>query len=448
MAGHRSPKPAAGERPIDWVLRPFQEFLDAEAAGGIVLLACTAAALIWANSPWRQSYHDFWHTNVSIGFGQYAIEKNLVHWVNDGLMAIFFFVVGLEIKREILVGDLASPRKAAIPIAAAAGGMAVPAVVYVLFNLGKPGMEGWAIPAATDIAFALGVIALLGSRVPPSLRVFLTALAIVDDIGAVLIIAAFYTSGISTAALGAGGIALALLVVANVMKIRSPTVYGLLGIALWVALLKSGVHATLAGVLLALTVPARCRIESVEFSSFTRQALTEFERYGSDENDVMTNPRRQAVIHGLEAACEQVHTPLLRMEHHLHPWVSYLIMPLFALANAGVSLGQGAVAALTSSVGLGVLFGLVIGKQVGVMLATWGAVKAGVGRLPAETTWRHIYGTSWLAGIGFTMSLFIANLAFKDSPELLDSAKIGILAASLAAGIVGLTVLQMATRRR
>ncbi|UCG31633.1 MAG: Na+/H+ antiporter NhaA [Phycisphaerales bacterium] len=448
MAARDSSRPAAADRPIDWVLRPFQEFLHAEASGGIVLLACTAAALIWANSPWRQSYHDFWHTYVSLGFGQYVMKESLVHWVNDGLMAIFFFVVGLEIKREVLVGELASLRKAAIPIAAAVGGMAVPAGIYVLFNLGRPGIEGWAIPAATDIAFALGAIALLGPRVPTPLKVFLTALAIADDIAAVLIIAVFYTSDVSFAALLAAGVILGLLIVANAAGVRRPMIYVLLGIALWLAFFESGVHATVAGVVLALTIPARCRIRGVQFATFAKRALTDFENAGADENDIMTNPRRQAVIHGLEEACEQVHTPLLRMEHGLHPWVSYLIMPVFALANAGVSLGQGAAAAVTSSVGLGVLFGLLIGKQIGVTLATWAAVKGGVGQLPAETTWRQIYGTGWLAGIGFTMSLFIANLSFEDDPVLLESAKIGILAASLAAGVLGFALLRMATAKR
>ena len=440
-------KSAKADRPVDWVLMPFQEFLRAEASGGILLLACTAVALIWANSPWSGAYHDFWHTYVTVGFGGYALTESLLHWVNDGLMAVFFFVVGLEIKREILVGELGSFRKAAVPIAAALGGMAVPAIVYVLFNYGKPGMSGWAIPAATDIAFALGILALLGKRAPTSLKVFLTALAIADDIGAVLIIALFYTSNISLLALGIAAGILILLIISNLIGIRRLLAYAVLGTALWIAFLESGVHATVAGVILAFTIPSRCRIKGGTFVAFARTALDEFERGGGNEDDIITDPARQSAVHALEQACEHVETPLRRMEHALHPWVSYFIMPIFALANAGVSLGQGVGAALTSSVGLGVMFGLVIGKQVGVMALTWAAVKGRIGQLPAMTTWKQLYATSWLAGIGFTMSLFIANLAFADHPQLLESAKIGILAGSLVSAVVGFLILRATAAR-
>ncbi|MBN1343771.1 MAG: Na+/H+ antiporter NhaA [Phycisphaerae bacterium] len=445
MVAENGLQPQVEDRPIDWLLMPFQAFLKTEASGGILLLACAAFALVWANSPWSQTYHDFWHTYVTIGFGQYALKESLAHWVNDGLMVIFFFVVGLEIKREVLVGELASPRKAAVPIAAAVGGMAAPALVYILLNLGRPTLSGWAIPAATDIAFALGVMALLGPRVPTSLKIFLTALAIVDDIGAVLIIAVFYTSDISTTALIVAGAILVLLIAANLAGIRRPLVYGLLGVALWLAFLESGVHATVAGVILAFTIPSRCRIKGAAFVSFARRALDAFERGGGNEDDIVTNPARQSAVHALEVACEHVETPLTRMEHALHPWVSYAIMPVFALANAGVSLGEGIGQALTSSVGLGVMLGLIIGKQVGVTALTWLSIKANIGQRPAETTWPQIYSTSWLSGIGFTMSLFIANLAFPEQPEMLESAKIGILAGSLVAGVAGFVMLRSST---
>ncbi len=448
MARDSSLKPAVEGRPIDRLLTPFQNFLRTESSGGILLLAATAIALIWANSPWHQSYHDLWHTYVSVGFGEHAMKLSLAHWVNDGLMVIFFFVVGLEIKREVLAGELASPRKAAVPIAAAIGGMVVPALVYVALNVGGPGLDGWAIPAATDIAFALGIITLLGHRVPTSLKVFLTALAIVDDIGAVLIIAIFYTSDISLAALGVAGIVLGLLILANVSGIRRPLVYAVLGIVLWGAFLQSGVHATVAGVVLAFTVPTRYRIKVDEFVSFAQRALGEFQSAGRDRDDTAARARRQSAVHALEVACEHVESPLLRMEHSLLPWVSYVIMPIFALANAGVSLGGGAAEALTSPVGLGIVLGLVVGKQVGVTLATLIAVRADIGQVPTGSTMIQVYGTSWLAGIGFTMSLFIANLAFAEQARLLEAAKIGILAGSLLSGVAGFAILRATTSRR
>ncbi|MHC4825243.1 MAG: Na+/H+ antiporter NhaA, partial [Planctomycetota bacterium] len=313
--------PPTDRRAIDRFLSPLVEFTRLEAAGGILLLICTAVAVAWANSPWRGSYFDFWHMPVAIEIGSLRLSESLAHWVNDGLMAIFFFVVGLEIKRELLVGELASPRKAAIPVAAAVGGMAVPALVYALVNFGGNGMAGWAIPAATDIAFALGIMALLGKRVPLSLKVFLMALAIVDDIGAVLVIAFFYTSDVSWSALGAAGAVLALLVVANILHVRKPIVYVALGLLLWVAFLLSGIHATLAGVLLAFTIPSQFRIRGADFIAFSRHALDEFERAGGNENDLITNQARQRWVHGLEMACEHVDTPLLRLEHALVPWV-------------------------------------------------------------------------------------------------------------------------------
>lgn len=444
---HSPPKLVDKDRPIDWLLMPFDAFFRQEASGGILLLGCTIIALAWANSPWGQTYHDFWHTNLSVTIGSYALSESLAHWVNDGLMAIFFFVVGLEIKRELLVGELASPRQAAVPMLAAVGGMAVPALVYVLFNYGTPAVSAWAIPAATDIAFALGVVALLGKRVPTSLKIFLTALAIVDDIGAVLIIAIFYTSDISAAYLVAGAAILSLLVLTNLLGVRRPLVYAVLGIALWFAFLRSGVHATVAGVLLAFTIPSRVRIDGATFVSFAKKAIGDFERRGGDENDIVTNACRQSAVHGLEEACEHIQTPLLRMEHGLHPLMSHAVMPIFALANAGVVLGDGIGTALTSSVCLGVMFGLIIGKQIGVTAFTALAVKSGIGKLSSGTTWRQIYGTSWLAGIGFTMSLFIANIAFEEDLQSLQYAKVGILAGSLVSGTVGFVVLRLSFRQ-
>jgi NhaA family Na+:H+ antiporter len=434
-------------RPIDRLLSPIREFLRIEAAGGILLIAATVIALVWANSPWAQSYDDFWHIPITVGIGSFQLSHTLAHWVNDGLMVIFFFVVGLEIKREMLVGELASPRKAAIPIAAAVGGMVAPALIYVAINAGGPAIGGWAIPCATDIAFALGVMAMLGKRVPVQLKVFLMALAIVDDIGAVLIIAFFYTSDLQWVALAAGAGVVVLLVAANALHVRQPAVYAFLGVLLWIAVLESGVHATLAGVVLAFTIPSKFRIQGHDFVMFARKAIDEFEAAGGDENDHMTNAERQRWVDGLEQACEHVQTPLLRLEHFLHPISSFFIVPVFALANAGVSIGVGVSEALMTRVSLGIILGLVLGKQVGIMLFTWLAVKLNLGSLGEGVGWKQVYAASWLAGIGFTMSIFIAALGF-GSGEQLYAAKIGVLAGSLVSGVVGYTLLRAVTSSR
>jgi Na+:H+ antiporter, NhaA family len=437
--------------PIDRLLSPIQSFLKIEAAGGILLLFFTIVALVWANSPWVAGYEELWHGTkfgVSLftkadGRSLFDLHMSLGHWVNDGIMVIFFLVVGLEIKREILTGGLSSLKQASIPIAAALGGIVVPALIYAGINLGAEGQasRGWAIPTATDIAFALGVMALLGKRVPLSLKIFLTALAIVDDIGAVLIIAFFYTEGLDTTALLSGGIVLALLISCNLLRVRKLIVYVGLGIILWYFVYRSGIHATIAGVLLAFTVPARSRLAGHHFVVFGRKAIDRYADAGGDRDDIMADPYRQKLVHGMEVAAESVQPPLLRLEHLLHPWSAFLIMPIFALANAGVAIGDLSVI-FTSTVSLGILLGLVVGKQIGISLFTWLAVKLGLGDLPAGTTFRQIYAVSWLAGIGFTMSLFISGLGFGPSEEL-ERAKMGILFASFVAGAVGYTLLRI-----
>jgi NhaA family Na+:H+ antiporter len=431
-------------RPVEKIVRPFQEFADKASSGGILLIAAAVVALVWANSPWGNSYAELWGTKLSVGLGNLSLEKDLTHWINDGLMAVFFLLVGLEIKREILVGELSSPRRAALPIAAAMGGAVLPAVIYVAINFGTEGMSGWGIPMATDIAFALGVLALLGERVPLGLKVFLTALAIVDDIVAVMIIALFYTSDVSWGALLVGAAFLIALIAANLAGVGKPVVYGLLGIGLWLAFLRSGVHATIAGVLLAMTVPASSFIDTGEFLRRSRGLLDRFEQAGQRGDSVLRNEERQGILHALNSANEEVEPPLQEMEHALHPWVVFAIMPLFALANAGVVLDENFVATLLNPVSLGVMAGLLLGKQFGIALFAWLAVKSGISELPGGITWRHIYGAGWLGGIGFTMSLFISDLAFTNSP-LLDVAKLGILAASLVAGVGGWIILRGAS---
>jgi len=428
-------------RPIDRILSPFQEFFQQEASSGILLIIATILALIWANSPWSDSYHAFWHTNVSVTFGSFSLSKDLLHWINDGLMAVFFFVVGLEIKREVMVGELASPRKAILPIVAAIGGMAIPAGFYLLFNPRGPTLAGWGIPMATDIAFALGVLSLLGRRVPLSLKIFLTAVAIVDDLGAVLVIALFYTAKLVWLSLFIGGIFLVILIIMNRLGVRSPLIYGLVGIGLWLAFLKSGVHATIAGVLLAITIPVRTRINTEEFITHANFFLEEFRAHGKTGESVLTNKNQRAAIQAIEVAAEHAQTPLQRMEHILHPWVSYFIMPLFAFANAGIDISGAFLSGFTQPVALGVITGLIFGKQIGIFSASYITVKLGWSDLPTGMTWIRLYGLAWLAGIGFTMSLFIAGLAFKQS-ELLFLSKSGILVASLTSGIVGAIILR------
>ena len=424
----------------------LREFIHDEAFGGILLLVCALIALLWANSPWGATYDALWSTELTLGTVQFHLTETLRHWVNDGLMAVFFFVVGLEIKRELLVGELASPRQAALPAIAALGGVLVPAGIYAVLNRGTAGAQAWGIPMATDIAFALGVLALLGDRIPLGLKVFLTALAIVDDIAAVLVIAIFYTVQVHWVALGAAAVILVVLLAANRLGARRPVIYGVLGLALWVAVFESGVHATVAGVLLALTIPATTRIDPRAFLQRSRATLTAFERAGSDEEtgaSILTNGERQEALAELEDVVEGAGAPLHRMEHVLHPWVAFAIMPLFALANAGVRIEGDLGVALGNCVTLGVMLGLVLGKQLGVTLGAWLAMRSGLTDLPEGVSWRHIYGAGWLAGIGFTMALFVADLAYADPGEagLLTAAKLGILVASLIAGVCGWVIL-------
>jgi Na+:H+ antiporter, NhaA family len=438
---------AREQPPVERIVRPFQDFAHKQSSSGILLIMATVVALVWANSPWAESYAALWHTKLTVGVGDFSISKDLTHWINDGLMAVFFLVVGLEIKREILVGELSSIRNATLPVAAAVGGAVVPATIYLTINAGTEGSAGWGIPMATDIAFALGVLALLGQRAPAGLKVFLTALAIVDDIVAVLVIAFFYTSDISWGALGVGVAFLAALVVANLLGVGKTLVYAVLGIGLWLCFLLSGVHATIAGVLLALTVPASSFMNPTAFLERGRYILDRFEKAGEKGENVLTNEERQAALHALNHAAYKLEPPLHELEHALHPWVVFAIMPLFALANAGMPLGGAILETLTSPVALGIVVGLVVGKQLGITLFAWLAVRSGISELPGDINWRHVYGAGWLAGIGFTMSLFITDLAFVDG-SLVDAAKLGILVASLIAGVVGWTILRGASSPR
>ncbi len=433
--GGAPPRPGLPDRTPP-ILRPFQAFAQMESSGGLLLMAAAVAALAWANSPWHAWYTALWHMPVSVGVGDWQLGLPVELWISDGLMAVFFLLVGMEIKREALLGDLANPRQAALPVVAAVGGMAVPALLYVAVD---PGSPGWGVPMATDIAFSLGVLALLGPRVPIGLKLFLTTLAIVDDIGAVLVIALFYTGALSWGYLLAGGAVLAGLVTLNRLDVRSPLAYACLGVALWLAFFRSGIHPTVAGVLLAMTIPARARIDADAFVRQGRSILDAFARGGGLGADVDSSLDQQAAVDALEAVCDHVQSPLQQLEHGLHPWVTFVILPLFALANAGVRLVD-AGAGLLDATSLGIIAGLVIGKPLGIALFSRLAVRLGWADLPAGVTWRHIGAVGCLAGIGFTMSLFIAHLAFE--PTAVASARVGILVASGIAGGLGWALLR------
>ncbi len=425
------------------ILTGFNLFVREEAFSGVLLIAAVILALLWANSSLSIGYDQLWRTPVNISVGPYQVAMSLRDWINDGLMTIFFFVAGLEIKREILVGELSRPRQALFPVAAALGGMLAPALIFLTFNGGGQERAGWGIPMATDIAFALGVLALLGKRVPIGLKVFLTAVAIVDDIGAVLVIALFYSHGFAWESLRAALVILLVLLLINRSGVDAPLPYAILGIMLWLAFLHSGIHPTVAGVLLAACIPTFQRIDGPRFLSQARHYLDVFAK--ASTGHILGNKDQQEALEGLETVADYVASPLPKLEHRLHPWVVYTIMPVFALANAGVHLPAQLTAAFTSPVSLGVMAGLVLGKQIGIIGLPWLLARAGWLHKPAGLEWKQIYGIAWLGGIGFTMSLFITQLAFGDT-ELAVLAKVGILGASLLAAVGGSAVLTT-TRR-
>ncbi|MBK7948894.1 MAG: Na+/H+ antiporter NhaA [Deltaproteobacteria bacterium] len=431
--------------PIDRLRRPIDRFMEVQASGGILLLAATLVALVWANSPWRDVYHHLWDHSLAIRFDDYELRRTLHHWINDGLMAMFFFVVGLELKREVVGGQLSKPSQAILPVAAGVGGMLFPATIYALVN-GTAGAaaDGWGIPMATDIAFAVGVIAVLGSRVPTSLKIFLTTLAIADDLGAVIVIALFYTSDVSLINLGIGLGFLVVLIGGNRLGIRNPVFYGLFGIGgLWLAFLLSGVHATIAGVLAAFAIPASVKIDEQGYIARMQAQLDEFARLAPNGVATLTEDQLHT-IDETDRLVRHASTPLQRLEHQLHPVVVYFVLPIFALANAGVELPADVGSALAGPVALGVGLGLLVGKPVGILLVCWLTVRLGWARVGEDFSWSQLAGVAFLAGIGFTMSLFINELAF-ENVALRQQAKLGVLVASVLAGAVGYGVLRFAS---
>ncbi len=438
-----SPAPQVVARPIDPLLQPLRAFFQHRLAGAGLLLLGAVVALAWASSPWSALYQALLHIEVGLHVGEAVLDKSLHHWVNDGLMALFFFVIGLELKREVIEGELSTLRKAALPALCAVGGMAVPALCYLLINRGTDEISGWGIPMATDIAFALGVLALLGDRVKPALKIFITAVAVADDLGAIIVIAVFYTQDLSFLALGAGGVLLAVAIVMNVVGVRDHMAWAIVGVAVWLCFLLSGVHATLAAVLVAFAIPARTRLDSQGMAATLGRLVQRHRSLALPAGHGLLPPEERRVLYEIEDVVEQGTAPLQRLEHGLLPVVTFLVLPLFALMNAGVTLGS---AGLTSpKVFAGVFCGLVFGKPLGITLAAWIATRARIAELPAGVALADVVVVGVLAGIGFTMSLFIGELAFS-SPGAIDDAKLGTLCASSVAAALGLLLLWWRSR--
>ncbi|MFT7580008.1 MAG: NhaA family Na+:H+ antiporter [Myxococcota bacterium] len=453
---NRDDGPANQLGPLDRFLTPFRDFAAKKPSGAVLLLAAAVLALLWANSPWASTYVAWLETPAVLGVGSLTIDKPLILWINDGLMAVFFFVVGLEIKREVIAGELTSLKKAAFPLAGAVGGVVVPALIYVALTSGSPAQSGWGVPMATDIAFALGILALLGDRVPLGLKVFLTALAIVDDIVAIGVIGIFYTDSVALGALGIGAAVLGLSVLANRLGARHPLVYFILGFVVWFAFLKSGLHATLAAVLMAFTIPATTRLNVRALASRIGVAARNLQGsvaasvakpQPSPPQPAMPAPSsflthdQHHVIDGVSRDMLGATPPLQRIEHALLPFVTFFVLPVFALANAGVALGGDV--PMDWGAALAVALGLLIGKPVGIVGAAWLAVKFKLAELPPNVTWPQVLGVGFIAGVGFTMSLFIGSLAFSDI-ALTESVKVGVLCGSAVAGVIGTLLLRRA----
>jgi len=428
---------APWEKIFKKVSTPFEHFLHAQTTTGLILMFMTMLALILANSPLTEGYAHFFHTKVDFNVGSWQLSHTIHHWINDGLMAIFFFIIGLEIKREILVGELSNIKVAILPILAAIGGMLIPALIYISITTGTPGASGWGIPMATDIAFAISALVLLGKRVPPALVTFLVALAIVDDLGAVIVIALFYTEQIHMLPLALAGVAFLIMLAFNRFGIHMILPYFIVGLFMWFFMLESGVHATIAGVIAALAIPSKPKRVPGDFRADAKVLLDEYGSYSIDDKDGMSE-RQKAILLKLQANIDDIGTPAARLESDLHLPVALIVIPLFALANAGIAIDFSSIGStIMTPVSIGIIAGLILGKVLGIFGVAWFAIKFKIASLPQGSTMGQIFGVAFLGGIGFTMSIFVADLAFINSPELIFQAKVGILAASLFAGLFG-----------
>jgi len=426
------------------LITPFQKFVRIESLSGILLFGATILAVILANSPLSERFQSIWQYKIGFGTSGFELAKPLILWINDGLMAIFFFLIGLEIKRELLIGELNSVKKASFPLFAAIGGMILPVVLFLILNKNPENSHAWGIPMATDIAFSLAILTILGKRVPLGLKVFLTAFAIVDDLGAVIVIALFYSESIQWSLLAIALVMLAILFFLSYRRIYSKWVILIFGIVIWVLFLKAGIHPTIAGVLLAFTIPIRQRIEMETYVDKLCDIVEDIKESNVANSPLLSKEQIES-IDDMEEWTEKVQSPLQHLEHTLHNWVAYLIMPVFALSNAGVAFKGGG--APDNNLGMIIVISLVAGKLIGVTLFSWISVRLGFAELPEEVNFKQVTGIALLAGVGFTMSIFVANLAFSGSPLLLDSAKAGILIGSLIAGIAGYAVLRMGSRK-
>ncbi len=426
---------------IERLFHPVEQLIRNQPISGILLFIAVIIALIWANSPLSNFYHHLWEIPLGFNIGEYGITKSLHHWINEGLMAIFFFVIGLEIKREVILGELSSWKKASLPVFAAIGGMIAPAVIYLIFNKGTSGESGWGVPMATDIAFALGILSLLGKRVPTSLKIFLTALAIVDDLGAVLVIAIFYTNDLIINYLELGAFFFLILGIGNLIGIRKTLFYSIFGIGgLWVAFLHSGIHATLAGVIVAMTIPVKAKINEKRFINKINKLLYKFKRT-TVMKGFYVSYQQEEIIENMRATQDEAASPLQWLEHALSPLVSYIIIPLFALANSGIEFNSELLASMGTSIPLGIMIALILGKVLGISGFSFLVIKAGWSELPKFTNWGIILGAGFLGGIGFTMSIFISELAF-DSELARTQSKMAILLASTLAASIGLALIR------
>ncbi len=439
---------APWEKAFDQLLTPLEEFVHRQTTSGVLLMLCAVSALYLANSPWSEAYHHLLEMPFTIGVEGFQLSKSLHHWINDGLMAVFFFVIGLELKREILVGELADPKQAMFPIIAAVGGMVVPVIIYIGINPEGHNFDGWGVPMATDIAFALGALALLGNRVPKNLLTFLVALAIVDDLGAVMVIALFYTEAINVVALATAAGTLILLVTLNLGGIRQPLPYILLGGVLWIAMLKSGVHATLAGILLAFTIPMRPKYDPIRFLSQINERVGQIKRAYQREENIIKNDELRSRVQSLGEGIQLIQAPAQILEHKMHLPSAYLVIPIFSLANAGIPIDWASFGDIVAHpVSLGIVAGLVAGKLIGIAGFSWVAVKLGLTSLPHGLNFKHIVGVALMGGIGFTMSIFIAELGFAHHAQDLLIAKTGILLASVLAGVSGFLWLYLTSQK-
>ena len=440
---------APWERAFDRILTPLEEFIHRQTTSGVLLMICAAVALAVANSPLHDKYEHFLHTQISLTFGSGVFSLSIHHWINEALMALFFLIMGLELKRELLVGELSSPRQALLPIMAAIGGMLIPALCYYALNTSGSGVTGWGIPMATDIAFAIGALSLLGPRIPRNLITFLIALAIVDDLGAVAVIALFYTESIDMQALAYAVVCALGLLFLNLGGVRRSLPYAFVGILLWVFMLASGIHATIAGIVIAFVIPIRPKFEPDLFISRMKDTTDKMVEAVADNPDIIHNNRFRSLVSSLEDGVKLVQAPAQRAEHTLHLPVAYLVIPIFALANAGIPIDFANFGSyLSHPITLGVLAGLLLGKPLGIAGFTWIAVKLGWADLPTGLNGKHIVGVGLLGGIGFTMSIFIADLGFVNMPQDLLMAKTGILLASAIAGLGGFFWLMFHTRNR